>query len=161
MATGTLHPGKQSLLGIVRFPQDDNTIITPPYLKSKPNFGNSYTLFGGRRRHRSLRIWLRNGSWALIRKDLWKHKDHVGSHYVTNYYTGGYDKHASINSEARYISQGQSTTSVSGTGCGQSKTFFLFFLFSVAMFSECRYCVFCWRVLRQMDSQGWEELNSC
>lgn len=40
----------------VHFPQDDQIIITPPYLKRKPNFGNSYTSFGCRRRHQSLRI---------------------------------------------------------------------------------------------------------
>lgn len=45
MATGTQHSGKQSLLDIVRIPQDDNSIITRPYLKSKPNFGNFYIFF--------------------------------------------------------------------------------------------------------------------
>jgi hypothetical protein len=46
-----------------------------------------------------------NDYWALIKKGFWKNKNHVGNSHVTYYYTRGYDKYASINSEARYVSQ--------------------------------------------------------
>ena len=97
-------PGQIVLLNTVRTPQDDNSIIRPPCPKSKSNFGNLCIILAATDGIVCHENGQENDYGLLARKDFGKHKNHVGNHYVTYYYTGGYDKYASIDSEARYLS---------------------------------------------------------